>query len=137
PGLDELAAETLGGRQGEALVGEEEERRLVPLHEPFHVVRDLFRGPLPEILVIQCQGAEGTVLVIAAAGKLDGENGLGREVLAERKAVKVRRRQRIDVFGKERLVDDGLPVLTVDEVRHLAEIALPLQLMDELQQGSL
>src|SRR5205807_10238373 len=81
--------------------------------------------------------AEGTVLVIAAAGKLDGENGLGCEVLAERKAVKVRRRQRIDVFGKERLVDDSLPVLPVDEIRHLAEIALPLQLMDELQQGSL
>src|SRR2546428_10263570 len=40
PGLDELAAEPLGRRQGEALVGEEEERRLVPLHEPFHVVHD-------------------------------------------------------------------------------------------------
>src|SRR3989449_11308077 len=73
PGLDELAAETPGRRQGEALVREEEERRLIPLHEPFQVVHDLFRGPLPEILVIQRQGAEGTVLVIAPTGKLDGE----------------------------------------------------------------
>src|SRR5206468_9620794 len=69
---------------------------------PFQVVHALFRRPLPEILVIQRQGAEGAVLVVAPAGKLDGEHGLGREVLAERKAVEVRRRQRIDVFGKKR-----------------------------------
>src|SRR6185436_14339460 len=62
---------------------------------------------------------------------------MGRQILLQGKSVIVRGRQLVDVFRVEWLVDRDLAVLTMDQVRDLAEVPFALQLIDQLQQRGL
>ena len=136
-GVDQLGAEAFGRRQRKALIGEEKERRLVALHQLLEILNYLFRLPLPKVLMVERQRAKCAIFIVTAARELNRQDRLRREVLAERHSIKVRRREGINVFGIERLIDDDLTILAVDQVWDLTEVACPLELMHHFQEGGL
>jgi hypothetical protein len=132
--LDDLLAQTFSRREGHALIGKEEALSPVPLFEPFQFLDSPSRFLLSEVLVIQREGTERTVLVVAPSRKLHGQHRFRRQIQSEREAVIVGSRQLVDIFRIKRLVDRNFPVLAINQVRDFAEIFFPGHLIDELEQ---